>query len=119
MAASSDLDGLDKLAADFSSFGTKINKGVMAEMQSVPTDTSADCSTTTAANNLLILDMFDFQAYATGGFDFGTFAEKTQVMNLKWMEQLDKCGYTKFLIAADEMANNLPMLVSSVANLGT
>ena len=45
--------------------------------------------------------------------------EKTQVMNLKLMEQFDKCGFNKFFIAFDEMTNNLPMLVSSGANLVT
>ena len=71
------VTGLNKLASDFSSFGTKINKGMMAEMQSNPSDTSAECYEATAANNVLILDMFDFPSYTTGSFDFGIFIEKT------------------------------------------
>lgn len=117
--SASSLSGYNKLAADVSDFGSKLNKGMMAEMQANPTDTENDCFTTTSANNLLILDMFDFTAYTTASFDFGIFLEKTQIMNLKFMEQLDKCGYNKYLIALDEMTNNLPMLVSSGANLVT
>ena len=119
LQTSTSLTGIDKLASDFSSFGTKINKGMMAEMQSDPSDTTNDCYTTTAATNLLILEMFDFTSFTTGSFDFGIFLEKTQTMNFEWMEQLSNCGYNKYLIAFDEMTNNIPMLFSSSANLVT
>ena len=119
LQTSSTLTGINKLAADFSSFGTKINKGMMAEMQADPSDTDNDCYTVTAETNLLILDMFDFASYTTGSFDFGIFLSKTQTMNFDWMEQLANCGYNKYLIAFDEMTNNLPMLFASASNLVT
>ena len=73
----------------------------------------------TAETNALVYKLFDFQNYSVGKFDLGIFAEQSQIMNLKLMEEVDKCGYTKYLIALDTMTNNLPQLIASASNLAT
>lgn len=80
-------------------------------MQANPTDTLNDCYNTTTAYNVLLLKAFDFtdvSVYTTGEFDFGTLLSQGQVSAIKFAEQLDDCGYNKFLIAFDSFANNLP-----------
>ena len=47
----------------------KFNKGVMSQMQNNPADTHNDCYEWTAATNVEILIMADFQAYLLGSFD--------------------------------------------------
>lgn len=89
------------------------------EMQQNPADEENDCFRTVAQTNALLLDMADFAQYPNGGFDIGTAGEKLQITNLKYMEEIEKCGYGKFLIAFDTMANNIPQLAASVSNLVT
>mmetsp|Transcript_35860 Transcript_35860/g.43836 ORF Transcript_35860/g.43836 Transcript_35860/m.43836 type:complete len:82 (+) Transcript_35860:233-478(+) len=81
---------------------------MMKEMQANPESSANDCFDNTADTNILLLEQLDFPSYSTGQFDVGIFLTKTQVMNLKFAEQLESCGYNKFLIAFDTFANNIP-----------
>ena len=111
LAASTSVEGINKLGADLSAFLSKLNKGMMGQMQANPTDTLNDCYTTTTAYNVLLLKAFDFTdatVYTGGEFDFGILLAQGQVSAIKFAEQLDDCGYNKFLIAFDSFANNLP-----------
>ena len=42
-----------------------------------------------------------------------------KIMNIKFIQQLDDCNYTQFLIASDAMLNNIPNAVASLMNTGT
>ena len=111
LASAAPVEGINKLGADLSSFLSKLNKGMMGQMQANPTDTLNDCYKTTTSYNVLLLKAFDFtdaSVYTTGEFDFGTLLSQGQVSAIKFAEQLDDCGYNKFLIAFDSFANNLP-----------
>ena len=122
LATSTSLDGIDKIGADLSSFVSKLNKGMMSQMQGNPGDTLNDCYKRTTEYNVLLLKAFDFKnvaVYTTGEFDVGTLISQFQVSAIKFAEQLDGCGYNKFLIAFDSFANNLPQLVSAGANMAT
>merc|ERR1712209_10633 len=91
-------------------------------MQAVPTETTNDCYKRTSEYNVLLLKAFDFtdaSVYTTGKFDVGILLAEVQVSALKFAEQLDSCGYNKFLIAFDSFTNNLPQLMSGGANLVT
>jgi len=100
--------GLNKIALDAASFLSKLNKGMMKEMQQDPSDELNDCFRTVAETNALLLKTLDFASYSTGGFNIGSFGEKTQLMNLKFTSEIEKCGYSKYLMAFDTMTNNIP-----------
>ncbi len=80
----------------------------MKEMQAEPTDTNNDCYNTTAETSALILKAFDFPNYSTGGFDVAIFSEKLQISFIKGIEEIDDCGYNKYMIAFDTFSNNIP-----------
>ncbi len=88
-------------------------------MQAEPSDKDNDCYKTTAETNALLVKAFDFDSFSTGGFDVAEFGEKTQIAFLKGVEELDDCGYNKYLIAFDTFTNNIPQAAAAGANLVT
>lgn len=42
-----------------------------------------------------------------------------KIMNIKFMQQMEDCNYTQFLIALDGMLNSIPNAVASLMNTGT
>ena len=113
------LSGFDQFGVDFGSFAQKVNKGFMQEMQAEPSDTTHECYKTTAATNSLLAIAFDFPNFSTGGFDIAEFSEKIQVSLIKGNQELEDCGYNKFLIAFDTFSNNIPQAAAAGANLVT
>lgn len=118
-AASDGLTGFDQFGVDIGSFIQKVNKGFMQEMQAEPSDTTHECYKTTASTNSLLAIAFDFPNFSTGGFDIAEFSEKIQVSLIKGNQELDDCGYNKFLIAFDTFSNNIPQAAAAGANLVT
>ena len=55
--------------------------GMMQMMQNDPEDTTTLCYQNTIVTNTYIMDIADFTAYTTGGFDTGTFLIKFKEMN--------------------------------------
>ena len=102
------MTGFDQFGVDIGSFIQKVNKGFMQEMQAEPSDTTHECYKTTASTNSLLANAFDFPNFSTGGFDIAEFSEKIQVSLIKGNQELDDCGYNKFLIAFDTFSNNIP-----------
>ncbi len=88
-------------------------------MQAEPSDTDNDCYQTTAQTNALLVKAFDFDDFSTGGFDVAEFVEKSQIAFIKGVEELDDCGYNKYLIAFDTFTNNIPQATAAGANLVT
>ena len=118
-ATSASLSGFDQFGVDFGSFTQKVNKGFMQEMQAEPSDTTHECYKTTAATNSLLAIAFDFPNFSTGSFDIAEFSEKIQVSLIKGNQELEDCGYNKFLIAFDTFSNNIPQAAAAGANLVT
>jgi hypothetical protein len=64
---------------------SNLNRGMMSQMQSDPSDTDNDCYYGTVATNAEIMVMADFSAYTLGGFDAATFLELFKVFSIKLM----------------------------------
>ena len=94
-----------------------MNKGIMSQMQANPDDQNNDCYWRTEETNALLLDMFDFTDYVLGGFDVGSFFDKTKVMNISLMQELEACQYNEYLVKIDFMLNYFPNAVASGSNL--
>ena len=88
-------------------------------MQDNPSDTTSACYNSTAATNAEILKMADFTSYLIGGFNAGEFLDKTKVMNIKFIEQMDQCSYNEFLINLDTFLSNIPQAIAGGANIAT
>ena len=88
-------------------------------MQAEPSDTNNDCYKATAETNSLLVKAFDFDSFTTGSFDVAEFVEKSQIAFIKGVEELDNCGYNKYLIAFDTFTNNIPQAAAAGANLVT
>jgi len=116
---SASLSGFDQFGADFGSFVQKVNKGFMQEMQAEPSDTTHECYKRTAETNSLIAKAFDFPNFSRERFDVAEFSEKLQVSLIKGNQELEDCGYNKFLIAFDTFSNNIPQAAAAGANLVT
>ena len=88
-------------------------------MQANPGDKTNFCYKSTEATNADLIVLFDIGAYMYGGFNTTNFASQMKIMNIKFMQQLEDCNYTQFLIALDGMLNNIPNAVASLMNTGT
>ena len=64
---------------------SNLNRGMMKQMQSEPSNTTSDCYISTTDTNAELLRLADFPEYVLGGFDAATFAEMFKVMNIKYM----------------------------------
>ena len=114
-----DVSQMSELALEWGTKLAYLNKGMMSQMQADPADTDNDCYTNTLATNAEILILVDFESYVLGGFDAGTFAEQFKVMNIKYMQQVDACNFTQYLIAGDAFLNNIPNFAAGSMNLLT
>ena len=93
--------------------------GMMQMMQNDPEDTTTLCYQNTIVTNTYIMDIADFTAYTTGGFDTGTFLIKFKEMNFFLIQELEACSYNEFLISLDSMLSNIPAAVAAGLNIAT
>lgn len=96
-----------------------LNLGMMSYMQANPDDKKNFCYQSTEATNADLLLLFDIGDYMVGGFNSNNFANQLKIMNIKFMQQMEDCNYTQFLIALDGMLNNIPNAVASLMNTAT
>merc|ERR1712038_158826 len=114
-----DVSAMSELALTWGTNLANLNKGMMSQMQADPSDTDNDCYTNTVATNAELLILADFESYVLGGFDAGTFADQLKVMQIKFMQQVEACNFTQYLIASDAMLNNIPNFAAASMNFAT
>ena len=97
----------------------KLNKGMMAAMQSDSSDTSTDCYSAASTTSTQIVAMFDNTNYSNSVINTGEFMNYSQVMLIDLMDEFQRCGYNNYMVVLDTALSNIPQLIGSVMNGGT
>lgn len=96
----------------YTGYAQNMNLGSMMAVQADPTDETSQCYTSTMATNAQLAYMTDINNYTNLQFTEAQLVELAQIVQIKYMTQIEDCGLGELQIIIDESMNRTPNLSS-------